>query len=313
MPTANVGKIRINVTGSNIAPTAASSTSVLKAGTENVPLTITYAELKSKYQVNDIDSSWLALVITEVNNGTLRKGGNVITPFTGAPGTPPATSIVAPGESIIFFPAANYNANPATIFKFVVYDGASFSDADTATANVKDPVPVTVNLQPVNTPPTLNASAVLDGSLAAARNTTYSVTFDQIAEKLDVRDVENISTDPSVVPPLKYQSVKMRIDQILGGSELRNNLGAIDGTNNILLQGQTLTWEPPNNQVGTFDAFVVTILDSDNLESLTTGTVSILVNGETQKPVIDPAKLNVQLSVDGKQNTAYSISHEQLK
>ena len=74
---------------------------------------------------------------------------------------------------MIFFPAANYNANPATIIKFVVYDGAAFSDADPATAGVKDPVPVTVNLQPVNTPPTLNATAVLDGDLAASRNSLY--------------------------------------------------------------------------------------------------------------------------------------------
>ncbi|NBO38200.1 hypothetical protein EBU99_06425, partial [bacterium] len=215
--------------------------------------------------------------------------------------------MIAPGETVIFFPDANYNGNPAEIFRFLAYDGAAFSDLNPATPAL-DPVPVTVNIQPVNTPPTLNATAILDGSLAASRNTEYSITFDQLAQKLDLKDVENVN--PSAAIPGRYDSVRLRFDQILGGSYLKNDFGLIDDTNNTLLQGQTLKWMPPNNATGTFEAFVVSVVDSDNAQSLTTGRVSITVNGSTQKPVIANATLT--MPTNGKQNTGYSITHADL-
>ncbi|NBX15726.1 MAG: hypothetical protein EBR09_00010 [Proteobacteria bacterium] len=315
LATANMGKVRVNINGSNAAPTAANPVTVLntvmKTGNEGVPLTITYNEIVSKYLVTDVDSPWIALIVTQVSNGTLRKGGNIITPFTGAPGSPPSTALIAPGESVIFFPTANYNSSTAEIFKFLAYDGASFSDLNSATPAL-DPVPVTVNLLPVNTPPTLNATVILDGSLAAQRNTEYSISFDVLADKLGLADAESINpADTLSTNPPKYRLVKLRIEQMIGGAWLKNDSGTIDGSNNTIFQGQSLYWMPPNNTSGTFDAFVVSVLDQDNAPSLTTGKVSITVGGQTQAPQL--AVANLTLPVNGRQNTAYTITHEDLK
>ncbi|NBW82807.1 hypothetical protein EBR21_13740, partial [bacterium] len=145
--------------------------------------------------------------------------------------------------------------------------------------------------------------------MAASRNTEYSITFDQLAQKLALADVESI--DPAASIPAKYSLVKLRIDQFLGGGYLMNDAGTIDGTNNTIFQGQSLRWMPPNNATGTFDAFVVTVLDGDNAPSLTTGKVSITVGGLTQAPQIGTTSLT--MPTNGRQNTAYSITHDELK
>jgi hypothetical protein len=79
LPSANTAVYKVTVSGANVAPQIANANVTFgldTAAIENVPYTISFADLQTALGVSDVDSPDTQLVFTSITNGVLKKMGN---------------------------------------------------------------------------------------------------------------------------------------------------------------------------------------------------------------------------------------------
>jgi hypothetical protein len=132
--------VSINVNNVPDPPTL-TSISTLNGSVEDNPTTITYAALAAAANEADSDSPTISFRVEGVSSGTLTKNGSAVSP---------GTTLLGPGEQLVWTPAANANGTLAA-FSVKAWDGALVS----TTAAVQ----VNVSVAAVNDPPTLDPIA----------------------------------------------------------------------------------------------------------------------------------------------------------
>jgi hypothetical protein len=256
------------------------------------------------------------VVVTSTANGLLKKGNTNISAFTGAPAAPPAYSVIAPSESLVYFPTNNLSGNDIEILKIRAYDGGEYSNAEGT---------LLVNLTQVNQRPQINA---VFNSTSGVRNEVLEIPFATLAAGLGTTDLEDfIGTDSAT----KFDKLTFRIEQVLGGQSLKigsSPSGAqttaaaaaaaalFDANNNTVIKNKSVFWMPPANSAGTFDAFTVSVVDSGNLSSPIVAKVIVTVSGADKSPTIQNLNAligNVGAGTGATENRAFEISYDTLK
>ncbi|NBO39366.1 hypothetical protein EBU99_12370, partial [bacterium] len=318
LPSSTTGKVRMDVSGSNLAPTMTANATYQTSGqtstattiystlsgvvSENTPFTISYNDLKTVFGLQDSDSPWVTFVTTALSNGSLKKSAANLVSFPGAGvSAPPATAVIAPGESLLYYPTLGLSGNGKEILRVMAYDGASYSTSTGV---------LSVNISSVNHAPTLTTNSVV--YTTGTRNQEFAVDFTDLATRLGVQDVDTNDMDANS----GFNNMKFRIEQILNGQTLRVGSTSatatlVDSANNVLLPGQKIFWMPPNNSTGTFDTFMVTVVDKSGASSMSVGKISIQVSGNNQAPVI--VAPTGALSNKATQNLQYVLTYDYLK
>ncbi|NBW81688.1 hypothetical protein EBR21_08030 [bacterium] len=302
-------EVRINVVGSNAVPTINSgftlgSSTVPAEGTyQNVPLVVSYETLAQKSGAADTDLTTVYLRITSLESGTLRVGNQLYT-TTGAL-NPPLK--IGPGDKITWSPVAEargVDGAALSAFRIEAYDNV---DASANKSLVK------VNVTPVNQAPTIAGSYVFPD---AVRNQEYEISFNTLAENLAIADVEDINpAEVLATSPNKYGKMKFKVESILGGQSLRigantGSASAWSAATGFVQPGEKIFWLPPANARGTFDGFMVSVLDLNGRVSSTMAKVTFVVDG----PNVPPQLASVTKKYpDVGQNTPYIISYDTLK
>ncbi len=195
--------------------------SPLPGGVEDTDYTVTYAALLAASDLSDADvGQTLSFRVAGVTSGTLTKGDSAVVP---------GSTLLGPGESLVWHPAANANGT-LSAFTVVGWDGQYASAT---------PVPVRVEVAPVNDRPTAAAQSV-----SAVIGTPLPIT-------LSGSDVETPAGD------LTYA------------------LASDPSHGSVLLAGNVATYAPAAGYVGS-DSFTFTVTDAGGLAS-TPATVSVSV------------------------------------
>jgi hypothetical protein len=235
------------------------------AGTsENGALQISYSTLLSLSGATDADGEVVRFKVPAVSSGVLTVGN---TEFDSADNT--SSILLAPGDRVVWAPAAN-TAGTLDAFSILATD---LTEDATSTLMVK------VVVSDVNTPPTLNAT----GTESATRNTVKEITYAALKAALSAADVED-DTDGNAATNIHFY-----IEDLVGGQKLTVGTSGTVSLVNFTSQrtvsdGQSVYWTPPANATGTFDAFIVTAVDSSNTSSLTSGKISVSISGSNQLP-----------------------------
>ncbi|MFZ9519255.1 MAG: hypothetical protein ACO3A4_02155, partial [Silvanigrellaceae bacterium] len=323
---AETHEVRIDVTGSNAPPTLnagftlGSSSNRAAGTTQNTPLVISYETLKTAGNVQDTDLSTVFLQITRVESGRVNIAGTDYAVGDYPEGNAAGVLRLAPGEKLTWYPASYPDAaakgedgSAPSAFRFKAYDNVDLSGGNNNTDRTIGTSLVKVNVQAVNQAPVLNGTALFPDGL---RNKEYQITFNQLAQALNVRDEEDINPALDVATsPTKYDSINFKVTEVLSGQYLR--IGATSGSaqalsagNDTVTQNKSIFWRPPYNGALTYDAFNVRVFDSSNSPSATTGKVSITVSGSNVAPKLTSF---AKYYNDGVQDTPYVISFNALQ
>ena len=300
-------RVSIVVSGVNAKPVVVNKTpAALTGATQNIPFVITYQKLLETFGVTDVDSSYTSFVVTSTSNGQFKKGTTTVSAFTGAPAAPPSYSVIAPSESLVYFPTTNLSGNDIQTVKIRAYDGAVYSD---------DEGTLKVNVAQVNQRPQINA---VYNSPDGVRNETLQIPFSTLAQGLGATDLEDVlATDPIAT---RYQKLSFRVEQVLGGQSLKvgpanDEAGAnlFDANHNTVEAGESVYWQPPANSAGVFEAFTVSVIDSGNLSSAIVAKVAVTVSGSDQSPTITNLTPTIGgAGIGATENKASIIPYETL-
>jgi hypothetical protein len=288
----------LNSNNSLTAPDAISVEATLASSAkENTPFLISYDDIKNVLKLSDTDSSWVTFVLKSVSNGQFKKSASSLVAFPSAGVLPPqAVSVIAPTESVLFYPDLTASGASYEIMQVFAYDGVAYSEK---MGRIK------LSIDRVNQAPTLNASYQFTGT----RNTIKTITFSELAAGLGVQDREDVVGSD-------YSKMKFRIEKFLGGQSL--SIGAdVSGalpysdSNNLMLPGDKLFWTPASDFTAATDVALVSVFDSTELGSATVAKIRIQVDGTSIPPVLkNPA---AALSTAARQNTPYVMTYDQLK
>ncbi|NBX18442.1 MAG: hypothetical protein EBR09_13880, partial [Proteobacteria bacterium] len=151
------------------------------------------------------------------------------------------------------------------------------------------------------------------------------MTFAEIATGLNLLDVEDVTTTGAT----RYNTMRLRIEQIVDGQEIRlgttsvaqdANPLVIDGTSNVIGAGSYIFWKPPAGLTAVspnppFTAFRVTAVDTGNLSSTTMGDVKIYVSGANAAPYMNTANTNPRVYNFGAtlQGVPFTLTYDTLK
>ncbi|NBW82431.1 hypothetical protein EBR21_11820, partial [bacterium] len=278
--------VKINVTGSNDAPTLANTSMTLGVSTftggalstgttQNAPLLVSVNELLSLSGAADVDQTPLSIKITSLTSGSLVfANGSTIS----AVGAISPAKIVGPGETFVWRPAANASSNTGlAAFKFVAYDNQDVSSQEAA---------VSVKVVPVSQSPTLDSAATLSANrYIGASSTPLTVSFQSLADTLHVGDYEDVATANTYNAGMKFI-----VEEVVGGS-LQVAGSAYSASNKTLTAGASpstanFVWTPPTNVTGNVVAFKVSVEDSSGLRSATIATINVNISGSNQIPTM---------------------------
>lgn len=222
----------------NRAPTLTSIANLSSAAAGRAA-SITYATLAAAANEADPDGQTVLFRVQAVTNGTLTKNGQPVTP---------GVTTLAPGESLVWTPAANASGL-VSAFSVVASDGRLTSAAA---------VPVRVN---VNGAPTLTA---INTFTAARANTPYTLTYAALAANANESDPDR-------------QTVSFRVMSVLAGTLTKNGVDVTPGLT-TLGPNESLVWRPPAGFTsGTRAAFTLVATDGQ-LNSPTPVAVNIAIS-----------------------------------
>jgi hypothetical protein len=173
----------------NAFGTTPSAWDVVKANTGLNTVTWTYEQLKRMTGVTDADSTSISFVVTSMNSGlvtgsaTMRKGSVSMTTYTS--GTPVASQLIGPGESVVYTAVSALTAlidTSAQLFSVRAWDGLTMS----TTA-------IPINVVPRNGPnqnPTFSFSAPI--RLTTIDTTTWNeISYAQVRDYTDAYDIDD--------------------------------------------------------------------------------------------------------------------------
>ena len=237
----------ITINDVNEAPTL-STISNLATATEDTPFTITYAALAAAADEADVDTgAILSFRVEAVSSGTLTKGGVAVTP---------GVTLLAPGEELVWTPAANDNGILAAFT--VKADDGSLTSASAITVNVV--------VTAVNDDPTLTAISNLSG---AYEDTAFTVSYAALAAAANEADMDG-------------DTLSFRVEAVSSGTLTKGGVAVIPGTT-LLASGESLAWTPAANDNGTLAAFTVKAYDG-SLTSASAITVNVVVTAVNDVP-----------------------------
>ncbi|MFM7250553.1 MAG: CAP domain-containing protein [Planctomycetaceae bacterium] len=206
-------------------PPTLTTIATLAGASRDVPYTITYDALAAAADESDPDGGSVQFRIRAVTSGTLLQGGAAVTP---------GTTLLAPGGSLTWIPAAGATGTLAA-FTVDAWDGALASATE---------VPVRVEVAAGNGAPALSGVATLAGG---RQDTPFAVTHALVAAAADEADPEG--------DPLSF-----RIEAVLAGTLLAGGTEVVPGVT-LLTPTQTLEWLPPAGVTGTVEAFTIKAWD----------------------------------------------------
>ena len=150
--------LTVNIAENEHKPTI-SSVSTLTGATEDTDFTITYSDLTTAADENDLDGDAISFRVEAVSTGTLEKNSSAVIP---------GTTTVGSGEEFVWLGDLDDNGSGILAFTVKVYDGTFVSDN---TVQVSVDVSA-VNDAPVNTAiPTISGTLGLTETLSAADGT----------------------------------------------------------------------------------------------------------------------------------------------
>lgn len=259
----------VTFTITNQAPAFASTTpAVLAGGSENTPLTITYASLAAAVGATDPNNSIIAIAngwaldpisfrIESVPGGTLTKNGSAATA---------GSTTLSAGESLVWTPPPSLSGS-LDAFTVVAYDGARYS-ADTKS--------VKVSVGAVNDPPTLTrfSGPITSGT----EDTAIPITFGALAAKGDQADLDSPVTG-FVVKETTTGTLR------IGTSEAAATPWN-PATNKAITASLNGYWIPSPNAVEAQSALKVVARDDGLLESATPVQAVVLVSPVNDAPML---------------------------
>src|SRR5438552_3390257 len=201
----------------NDAPTL-SAIAVLSGGLKNTPFAITYDALAAAANEADVDSNVIHFRVETVSSGTLQKSGAAVVP---------GTTLLSPGQSLVWTPVAGVYGGAVSAFTVKAYDGTSASAS---------PVQVAVSVANLNAPPAIGlpttpAPEFIKGGAAILIDPAATVT-----------DPDSVSFDAAVLS-VALSSFATPDDRLA----IRNE-GT--GAGQIGTVGNSVTWSGSN--IGTF-------------------------------------------------------------
>jgi len=251
------------------------------AGTsENGALQILYSTLQTLSGATDADGDVVRFKIPSVTTGKLTVGN---TEYTSASNT--SAILLSPGDRVVWAPDANTQGN-LNAFTIRATDGTA--DADT-TLTVK------VAVSDVNQPPTIaNTSVTITGG---NRNVVKEITYSALKTALGASDPED-DNDANAATNLQFY-----VEDLVSGQKLTvGNSGVVSTvsyfTQRTVSTTESFYWDPPENATGTFEAFIVTAVDSTNNSSLTSAKVSVEITGTNQTPAYTNATASFSYTVN---------------
>jgi hypothetical protein len=276
LPSATPVQVRINVTPVPDAPVVQTNPiqfSVAKNSTANQ---FTYTQITNASGTFDPDEppfNVVTYVVQTVPNGTLTKGGIPVVP---------GTTTVSAGETLEWTPVNGFQGLVTPAFTLRVRDNTS----PTPLVAVPD---LQVNMNVVNTAPTLTAVGTLTGAL---EDTLFDIPFNTLASAANEADVNG---DP----------ISFRIIAVSSGTLTLNGNPITPGVT-LFAAGDTLNWLPALNANGVLPAFTIRAFDG-NLESSTAVQVSVNVQAVNDAPT-----LTTVTQFTTSQNLATTLTYTQL-
>jgi hypothetical protein len=273
-------QVKVNAAAVNDGPPADSgSVTALTGGTEDTPLTITYAQIMTATGMTDPDpEQTIQFRIASIVSGTLTKNGTAVT--TGVSGT-----LISVGDSVVWTPDANANGSATHAFTIYGYDGIANSVATSA---------IDVDVAAVNDAPTLTSTTTLitnANSDVPTEDTAFSIAFADLAT--NAADVDG-------------DTISYRIESVVNGTLTKSGTAVTPGTT-LFAAGDTLVWTPSANVNGTIPAFTISATDG-TLFSSTPVTVNVAVTAVPDNPVLT----TVNTFTKGIENTPLTISYADL-
>ena len=232
-------QVKVNATAVNDPPTLTTVNTF--PGTEDTPITISYADLVTAANEADPDGDTLCFKIIAVSTGSMTINGNPVTA---------GTTTICVGDSVVWTPGTNASG---TLNAFTIV-------ADDGTTNSGTPVQVKVNAAPVNDPPTLTTVNTFSGT----EDTPASITYAALAAAANEADPDG-------------DALCFKIMAVSTGTLTVNGSAVTAGTTKIC-SGDTALWTPATNANGTLNAFTV-VADDGSLDSGT--PVQVQVNATT--------------------------------
>ena len=309
LASSTMGDVKINVTGSNVAPYMNASSDVYNFGAtpQGVPFMVSYETLKTAFDIRDADSPYLVFVVTSITDATLKKGTVSLVATTPVNGSnPPGTAVIAANESVVVFPNVNRVADAAEIFKVRVFDGETYSNELNDTGIVK------ADLKLNNQVPTLTSvknftNVVKGGELLF----TYS-QFRGNPSNTDGSERTNAFDAEEDIP--NSQTLKFKVKSILTANGALYKLNTGNSTYESVAVGATIDpdtswkWVPVNTLVGTIPAFTVVAWD-DAAESASPVTVNVEITPTNVAPAFVGAGSNFTCAYE---DIPYRISYATL-
>ncbi|NBW96214.1 MAG: DUF4347 domain-containing protein [Planctomycetia bacterium] len=226
--------VQVAVAAVNDPPTLTQFSGPVATGNEDSSIAISFADLLTKGDEDDIDSTVTAFVVKEVTTGTLRIGEATATPWNAT-----TNKAITAGLNAYWTPDANANG-PQSAFKAVARDDGN---AESAT-----PVQAVVTVNAVNDAPTLTSIAIISG---ATGSDPFEITYTALANASNAVDVDG-------------DAIAFRIEAVSSGSLDKwtgSAWAAVAPGTTLLAAGEKLRWTPVAGSSGLRNAFTVKAWD----------------------------------------------------
>jgi len=285
----------LNLIYQDLIPTLSSFTT-LTGATESVPgdvhpFSFTYAQLLAASNAGDPDGDSLSFRLEEVISGDLQYDHD------SNPGTPmidvPLQTQLTAGDTWVWT-APFYVTGVQDAFSVTAWDYAvgSYDPGDDDHENDPDPITVTIDVDPLNSPPILTTVTVLPGAIA---NRPFDITYETLADAANEWDPEG---DP----------ISFVVERVISGVLEKGGFPVVEGSTTLAV-GETLVWTSEPGAFGAaVQAFNVRAYDGTS-KSDSDVTVSVQVGASGNAP---PTLTTVDMLTGATEDTDFSVTYAAL-
>ncbi|UOA08407.1 FG-GAP-like repeat-containing protein [Methylobacter sp. S3L5C] len=267
----------------NATPTLSVFDSTLTNGTEDIAITITFANLAAQGDEADSDGTVTAFAVKAITTGTLKIGTSALT----ATDWDAVTNYLVDATHIAYW-TADANTN-GTLNAFTV-KAVDNTGTESVTA-----IQATVDVTPVNDAPTLAAFA--STLVTGDEDTAIAIAFADLVAQGDEADSDG-DVMAFAVKAITSGSLKIGIDE--------QSATAWDALTNYLVDAtQIAYWTPDTNANGTLNAFTVTAVDDLGAESATAIQATVDVTAVNDVPTLTAFASTL---ATGDEDTAVTIT-----
>lgn len=280
VPKSDTKTFNITVNPVNDPPTMSQLLAKPQGAIVGTPFLISYSTLAQSLNEADVDGDQLSFRIAQILSGTLsiQGGGPVI----------PGTTNLNVGQTLIWTPPAGVKSTASLLDPNV----GAFSVQAIDPSNSLSAPPIRVNVEVINSAPTLTTVATLMGG---SEDITYNIPYSVLLANSNAFDPNG-------------DQILFRIDGVTSGVLTKNGLPVIPGPGGTTLgPSESLVWSPPSDANGTRPAFRVSAFDGE-LASPTSVQVSINLASVNDLP-----SLSIVNPLSGTQaGTPFTIPYSML-